>query len=170
MDTDTQLVESPDSVALRVAPAEKQIPEKIPGQIPGEVTAWRVLVVEDVPSQQKLLVTILKKAGHTVTAVAGGREAVDLVQQQPFDLVLMDIQMPGMNGLDATRAIRDREARTGGHLPIVAVTAHALNGDNEKCRSAGADAYMRKPINLVEMMALLKQIAARTREIPPPAP
>lgn len=161
METHTQLVESPDSVALRVAPAEKQIP--------GNVTAWRVLVVEDVPSQQKLLVTILKKAGHTVAAVAGGREAVDLVEQQPFDLVLMDIQMPGMNGLDATRAIRAREARNGGHLPIVAITAHALNGDDEKCRSAGADAYMRKPINLVEMMALLKQVAARTFEPPRPS-
>jgi CheY-like chemotaxis protein len=124
-------------------------------------TTWRVLVVEDVPSQQKLLVTVLTKAGHAVTAVDSGRKAVELVEQQTFDLVLMDVQMPGMDGLEATRAIRDQEARLGGHLPIVAVTAHALNGDDEKCRSAGADAYMRKPLNLAEMMALLKQIAGR---------
>jgi CheY-like chemotaxis protein len=70
----------------------------------------------------------------------------------------MDIQMPGMNGLDATRAIREHEAQTGSHVTIVAVTAHALNGDAQKCIAAGTDAYLRKPINLVELMGLLKQM------------
>jgi len=119
---------------------------------------WRVLVVEDVPSQQKLLVTVLKKAGHIVATADNGVDAVELVQKEPFDIVLMDIQMPGMNGLDATRAIRQHEAATGSHVTIVAVTAHALNDDAQKCIAAGTDAYLRKPINLVELMGLLKQI------------
>jgi CheY-like chemotaxis protein len=119
---------------------------------------WRVLVVEDVPSQQKLLVTVLKKAGHSVATADNGADAVELVRREPFDIVLMDIQMPGMNGLDATRAIRQHEAQTGSHVTIVAVTAHALNGDAQKCIAAGTDAYLRKPINLVELMGLLKQM------------
>jgi len=119
---------------------------------------WRVLVVEDVPSQQKLLVTILGKFGHKVSAADNGPDAVAMFQQEPFDIVLMDVQMPGMSGLDATRAIRALEAEQGGHVPIVAVTAHALIEDAGKCTAAGMDAYLRKPINLVELMTLLKRL------------
>jgi CheY-like chemotaxis protein len=121
---------------------------------------WHVLVVEDVPSLQKLLMTMLRKAGHDVVAAANGQEAVDLVEREPFDIILMDIQMPGMNGLDATRVIRARERQSGEHVPIIAVTAHALNGDSRTCLAAGADAYMRKPVNLIELLNLMQRLVA----------
>jgi CheY-like chemotaxis protein len=124
---------------------------------PGQ-TSWRVLVVEDVPSQQKLLVTILRKFGHSVIAADSGQRAIEIFQSQPFDVILMDVQMPGMDGLEATRTIRALEAQQGGHVPIVAITAHALLEDAAKCRAAGSDAYVRKPINLAELMALLKRL------------
>ena len=145
-----------ESLAPRLDDAE---PETLPEQEPAAGPAvWRVLVVEDVPSQQKLLMTVLKKAGHLVWSADNGRDAVDLFERQDFDVVLMDIQMPGMNGLEATRAIRAREAQTGTHTAIVAVTAHGLNDEAEKCSAAGTDAYLRKPINFVELMGLLKRL------------
>ncbi len=121
-------------------------------------TAWRVLVVEDVPSLQKLLVLMLRKAGHEVFAASTGREAVEAAIHQEFDFVLMDIQMPGMNGIDAMRAIRAHEAQHGGRAVIVAITAHSLNGDSPTCQAAGADAWLRKPVNLVDLLALLKRL------------
>lgn len=123
---------------------------------------WRVLVVEDVPSQQKLLVTMLGKYGHTAYTADNGQEAIEMFQEHPVDIVLMDVQMPGMSGLEATLAIRAYEAELGTHVPIVAITAHALSGDAEKCLAAGTDAYLRKPVNLVELMALLRRLIART--------
>lgn len=119
---------------------------------------WRVLVVEDVPSLQKLLAMVLRKAGHLVMSADNGRQAVELASREPFDLVLMDIQMPDMNGLDATRAIRAREARTGAHLPIVAITAYALPGDAQTCLDAGADAYLRKPVDLAALLPFLQRL------------
>jgi CheY-like chemotaxis protein len=119
-----------------------------------------VLVVEDVPSQQKLLVTVLKKAGHLVSSADSGQRALELFHEQSFDIILMDVQMPGMNGLDAMRAIRECEKETETHVLIVAVTAHALSGDEDKCLAAGADAYVRKPVRLVELMGLLKQLVS----------
>jgi CheY-like chemotaxis protein len=121
--------------------------------------AWRILVVEDVPSQQKLLVKILTKSGHSVATADSGREAIDHVEREPFDIVLMDVQMPGMNGLDAIRAIRLHEKYTGEHVAIVAVTAHVLSSDVEQCYDAGADAFLPKPINLVDLIAVLKLAA-----------
>lgn len=124
----------------------------------GAPAPWRILVVEDVPSQQKLLVKVLTKSGHSVAAADSGLEAVDLVEREPFDIVLMDVQMPGMNGLDAIRAIRARESFTGAHVPIVAVTAHVLSGDAEQCYASGADAYLPKPINLVDLTSILNVV------------
>jgi CheY-like chemotaxis protein len=118
----------------------------------------RVLVVEDVASQQKLLVTVLKKAGHVVSSADNGQDGIDLFRREAFDIVLMDVQMPGMSGLEAMRAIRAEEAGTRNHVAIVAVTAHALAGDAEQCLAAGADAYLRKPIRLAELMALVKRL------------
>lgn len=133
------------------------------GSVPQAVPAtWRILIVEDVPSQQKLLVKVLTKWGHSVATADSGREAVDLVEREPFDVVLMDVQMPGMSGLDAILAIRTREVSTAAHLPIIAVTAHVLNGDAEQCYAAGADAYLPKPINLADLLALLKLAVERS--------
>lgn len=126
----------------------------------GASKTWRILVVEDVPSQQKLLVKILSKSGHSVATADSGREAVDLAEREPFDIILMDLQMPGMSGLDAIRTIRTQETYSGGgHVAIVAVTAHVLSGDADLCYDAGADAYLPKPINLVDLMAVLKTVA-----------
>jgi len=121
---------------------------------------WRVLVVEDVPSLQRLLVLMLQKAGHEVLTADNGLDAIEISSHEPLDAVLMDIQMPGLNGLEATRAIRSREAGSGHHLPIVAVTAHALAGDASSCHEAGADEYLRKPIDLDELMRVLARLIA----------
>jgi CheY-like chemotaxis protein len=95
-----------------------------------------------------------------VAAAANGQEAVDLVEREPFDIILMDIQMPGMNGLDAMRLIRARETQSGAHVPIIAITAHALTGDSRTCLAAGADAYLRKPVDLVELLRLMQRLVA----------
>lgn len=124
---------------------------------------WRILVVEDVPSQQKLLVKVLSKSGHSVATASCGRDAVDLVERETFDIVIMDVQMPGMTGLEAIRAIRTRETCTGAHVAIIAVTAHVLSGDAENCYEAGADAYLPKPINLADLLALVKLTAETHR-------
>lgn len=106
----------------------------------------RVLLVEDSPINQKLAVGMLHKWGHEVVVAPNGREAVELYQRQSFDLILMDVQMPEMDGFETTEAIRAIERRTGRHVPILAMTAHALKGDRERCLAAGMDDYVGKPI------------------------
>lgn len=111
----------------------------------------RVLLAEDSLLNQKLAVGLLTKWGHTVTVANNGLEAVSAAAQQPFDLVLMDIMMPEMNGFEATEAIRRQERERGERVPIVALTAHALKGDRERCLAAGMDAYVSKPIRQDEL-------------------
>ena len=106
----------------------------------------RVLLVEDNPVNQRLAHEILRRRGHRVTVAENGREALERLSEGTFDIVLMDVQMPEMNGLDATAAIRAGERATGRHLPIVAMTAHAMAGDRERCLAAGMDEYLTKPI------------------------
>jgi CheY-like chemotaxis protein len=106
----------------------------------------RVLLAEDSVVNQKLVEGLLNKWGHTVQTVATGLAAVEAWERETFDLILMDVQMPTMNGLEATAAIRQHEAQTGGHVPIIALTAHALEGDRDQCLSAGMDDYVPKPL------------------------
>ncbi len=115
-----------------------------------------VLLAEDGIANQKLAVGLLENWGHNVAVANDGQEAVDLWNQQPFDLILMDVQMPVIDGLDATRIIRRSEQSTGGHIPIVALTAHALKGDREKCLSAGMDDYISKPVRRHELYRAIK--------------
>jgi CheY-like chemotaxis protein len=96
-------------------------------------------------------VQMLTKRGHQVTVVGTGRAAVEAVARTRFDVVLMDIQMPELGGLDATAEIRERERLTGGHVRIIAMTAHALKGDRERCIAAGMDDYVAKPIDRIEL-------------------
>ncbi len=106
-----------------------------------------VLVAEDNIVNQRVASGLLTRRGHRVTVVANGREAIDAIARDEFDLVLMDVQMPGMDGFAATAAIRARERRSGGHMRIVAMTAHAMKGDCDRCLRAGMDGYVSKPLD-----------------------
>ncbi len=106
----------------------------------------KILLVEDSVYNQKLAVGLLKKKGHSITVAENGKVALKFLKNQTFDLVLMDVQMPEMDGLEATRAIRGIEKTTGEHLPIIAMTAQAMKGDREQCLAAGMDNYIAKPI------------------------
>ncbi len=117
-----------------------------------------ILLAEDNRVNQKLAVKVLEKFGHTVVVANNGKEAVELFRQQSFDAILMDIQMPEMDGLTATQAIRELEVKNGGHIPIVALTAHAMKGDEEKCLAAGMDYYITKPLKQKELKAVLDKI------------
>ena len=137
----------------------------------------RILLVEDSVVNQKLAVALLQRAGHQVAVAENGRIAVDRLRSEVVDVVLMDVQMPVMDGLEATAAIRRRERREGGHVPIIAMTAHAMKGDREQCFAAGMDGYVTKPIRSEELLAALDKFAAQiepaaaaepaeTRELP----
>jgi two-component system sensor histidine kinase/response regulator len=137
--------------------------------------ALRVLVAEDNPTNQTLVAALLEQRGHHVSMVGNGRLAVERATRQPFDVILMDVQMPEMGGLEATAAIRAAERHTGGHVPIVALTARAMTGDREQCLAAGMDAYVPKPIRAEELFAAIDAIvgsqtsAAPTTPAPPAA-
>ncbi len=130
------------------------------------VRPLRVLLAEDHPINQKLVLRSLEKQGHQITVVSTGGQAVDAVKRQSFDLVLMDVQMPEMDGLEATRLIRVHEQETGGHVPIVAMTAYAMKGDRENFLNQGMDAYLSKPIQPSELLRTVAEVAAAF----PPAP
>jgi two-component system sensor histidine kinase/response regulator len=120
-----------------------------------------VLVAEDNPVNRKLVTTLLRKRGHNVKAVENGRRAVTAVQHAKgtgFDLVLMDLQMPEMSGFEAVQAIREQEGDVSRRLPIIALTAHAMQGDRERCLNAGMDGYLSKPIEVDELIATVERL------------
>ena len=119
----------------------------------------RVLLAEDNPVNQKLAIKLLEKRGHLVSVVANGQEAIDALKGEHFDLILMDVQMPDLDGFEATGRIRNREKEEGGHIPIVAMTAHAMKGDREQCLAAGMDDYVSKPIKVTELFAVIERLA-----------
>jgi CheY-like chemotaxis protein/HPt (histidine-containing phosphotransfer) domain-containing protein len=131
--------------------------------IPAELTptSWRplrVLLAEDNEVNQMLAVHLLSKRGHTVVVTGNGLEALAAYEQDRFDLILMDIQMPEMNGLEATQFIRQREVATGTHTPIIAMTARAMQGDREECIAAGMDAYVSKPVQFAALFETIQQL------------
>jgi signal transduction histidine kinase/DNA-binding response OmpR family regulator len=117
----------------------------------------RVLLAEDNIVNQRVAVGLLRRRGHDVTVASNGREALEALDRAAFDVVLMDVQMPEMGGFEATAAIRARERETGGHLRIVAMTAHAMTGDRERCLAAGMDGYMAKPIDHQILYTVVEQ-------------
>ncbi|MCA1652072.1 MAG: response regulator, partial [Acidobacteria bacterium] len=137
-------------------------------------TGLRILVAEDHPVNQEVARQILQRLGHQVVIAGDGRAALAAFEQsgrEAFDLVLMDLQMPVMGGLEATAAIRDAERGSGVHLPIVALTAHAMKGDRERCLEAGMDGYVTKPIDGVELTRVIDQLVPpATPAAPVPAP
>ena len=120
----------------------------------------RILLAEDNVVNQRLVVRVLERRGHSVAVAADGRQAVEAVRAERFDLVLMDVQMPEIDGFEATTAIREYEGANGTHIPIVALTAHAMKGDEERCRQAGMDAYLCKPVESARLIQLAEAIAA----------
>jgi PAS domain S-box-containing protein len=142
--------------AVMLAPARTQAT----GVVPQRPSAFQVMLVEDNPVNQILCGTILKKLGHTVALANHGREALDLFAQQPWDVILMDMQMPVMDGLEATRAIRALEL-PGQHTPIVAMTANAMETDRQLCLEAGMDDYLSKPFKFAHLQAILEKAVSR---------
>ena len=124
----------------------------------------RILLVEDNLINQKVASRMLEKNGHTIVTVNNGKEALEMLADGEFDAVLMDVQMPEMDGLEATAAIRAREQGTDRHLPIVALTAHALTGDRERCLGAGMDSYISKPVQSAQLLQALADVLLLVRQ------
>ena len=133
------------------------LPARAPAELDGAPGGLRILLAEDNPVNQRLALRLLEKLGHRISLVDNGLDAVEHAVRGAFDLVLMDVQMPGLDGLSATRRIRQWEAVHGGQLPIVAMTARAMQGDRERCIEAGMDDYLSKPIDSASLRALLAQ-------------
>jgi two-component system sensor histidine kinase/response regulator len=131
--------------------------EQAPAAAPPPCRRLRILLAEDNPVNQKFVTHVLDKRGHEVRVVSNGREALEALESDPFDLVLMDVQMPEMGGFEATTEIRRREQAGGGHVPVIAMTAHAMKGDRERCLEAGMDDYISKPIQASRLYELVEQ-------------
>jgi CheY-like chemotaxis protein len=138
-----------DRTPAAPAPANEGAPASAP---------LNVLLAEDNPVNVKFALKVLERAGHQVTVAGNGREAVELWSSKPFDLILMDVQMPEMDGLDATRAIRRAEAGRDGRIPIIAMTANAMAGDREICLDAGMDGYVTKPVKREALFEELSRV------------
>jgi signal transduction histidine kinase/CheY-like chemotaxis protein/streptogramin lyase len=121
-----------------------------------------VLLAEDNAINQRVAMRVLEKRGHRVALAATGREALALYDRERFDLILMDVQMPDMDGIETTAAIRDRERETGRHTPIVALTAHTMKGDRERCLDAGMDGYINKPFDATKMLEVVETIVTKS--------
>ncbi|HPM81481.1 MAG TPA: response regulator [Candidatus Anammoximicrobium sp.] len=126
----------------------------------------RILLAEDSLVNQRLAVAMLEKQGHTVTVASDGQAALEALQDGALDLVLMDVEMPKMDGLEAAAAIRRREGDSGGHVPIIAMTAHAMKGDRERCLEAGMDDYVSKPIRAADLFQKIAEVLARLGPTP----
>jgi two-component system, sensor histidine kinase and response regulator len=127
--------------------------------VPQEIRRLSILLTEDNIINQKIARRVLEEWGHMIEVASNGKEALAKLEEQKFDLVLMDIQMPEMDGLEATRAIRDREMESGEHIPIIAITAHAMKGDRKRCLDAGMDGYISKPINTKALFDRINAVA-----------
>jgi PAS domain S-box-containing protein len=152
--------------AKHVTPASPQhtTPEAQDGR------SLRVLLAEDNAVNQRLTMRLLEKRGHTVTVVQDGAEALAAMRRQTFDVVLMDIQMPYMDGLETTQTIRAREQDTATRVPIVAMTAHAMQGDRERCLAAGMDGYVTKPLHPTELFEVIASLTATAAHLPEASP
>jgi CheY-like chemotaxis protein len=115
----------------------------------------RILLAEDNSVNQRLMLAILRKHDHHVVTAETGTQVLERLTEQPFDLILMDVEMPELDGLETTARIRDAEKRTGAHIPIIALTARAMKPDRDRCLQAGMDDYISKPIHQKDLLGLL---------------
>jgi len=122
------------------------------------MSGLHLLVVEDNPVNGLVAKRLLEKQNHTVRTASNGREALDMIENEKFDCVLMDLQMPVLDGFEATAAIRNKERASGDHLPIIALTAHAIAGDLDRCLNAGMDGYLTKPIDTKDVFATVERV------------
>jgi CheY-like chemotaxis protein len=143
----------------RKAAAEKALPMADRAARLGE-SGLRVLLAEDNAVNQKLASRLLERRGHTVAVASNGRQALDMLDKQSFDLVVLDVSMPEMDGFEAAAAIRAREKTSGARIPILAMTAHAMKGDREKCLAAGMDGYVAKPVRAAQLFAAIASVTA----------
>jgi CheY-like chemotaxis protein len=144
------------------AEGHRQEPRTIGSAAPAPVAKpaavpLRVLIAEDNPVNQRLAAAILGKRGHTVVVAGDGRQAVEAFERERFDVALMDVQMPELNGFEATAKIREQEKATGERLPIIALTAHAMTGDRERCLASGMDDYLAKPLNATALIETVER-------------
>jgi CheY-like chemotaxis protein/HPt (histidine-containing phosphotransfer) domain-containing protein len=158
------------------APVVEPQPATLLGGAPSNLaTPLRILLAEDSPVNQIVAVRFLEIRGHSVVVANNGLQALEALERQPFDVVLMDVQMPELDGLEATARLRRREQGTGRHVPVIAMTAHAMKGDRERCLAAGMDGYVAKPIRPQELFEAIEGLLpARAKSEPaasaPPSP
>jgi PAS domain S-box-containing protein len=150
--------ESPTDAVLALPSILQPLPATVTPDCPVSRGRLHVLLAGDSPANQQLVVQMLANRGHTVEVVSTGTEALATLAQQAFDVVLIDVHMPDMDGFEAIAAIRAREGATNGHLPIIAMTAYAMRGDQEKCLKAGIDAYLSKPMTAAALYATIDQV------------
>ncbi len=151
-----------ETIVHALSPDEpEQKPAGLRPKFEGCESPLRLLLAEDNLVNQKLAIRLLEKRGHSVMVAGNGNEALAMVAQEPFDAVLMDVQMPEMDGFEATAALRRGEHETGDHLPVIAMTAHAMKGDRQRCLEAGMDDYISKPLQPSELFETVERVAAR---------
>ena len=148
-------------IALGIKKYDLEAPSKPAKEIAKtEIGTLRILVAEDTPFNQKFILRLIDRWGHKAVMVENGRQALRALAKDKFDLVLMDVQMPEMDGLEASTAIRESEKNTGRHIPIIALTAHAMKGDRERCIKAGMDEYVSKPISPDALLKAIHSLVA----------
>jgi CheY-like chemotaxis protein len=149
----------PETAPVNTWPNTVRQPER--QLLPPPAGQLRILVAEDNLNNQQLALSLLSKQGHSVVIAGDGREAISAFKREPFDLILMDVQMPDADGFEATECIRALERSTSTRIPIIAMTAHAMTGDREKCFAAGMDAYVSKPIRRAELLQAIAKVTEK---------
>jgi CheY-like chemotaxis protein len=146
------------ALGIAEAPLHTQAAQ-VPRQAPSRTALpLQILLAEDNPVNQQLAARILEKQGHSVILANDGREAVAVLERQRVDAVLIDVQMPETDGIEATAVIRARERLTGQHVPIIALTAHAMQNDKQWCLASGMDAYISKPMRARDLIELVESV------------